>query len=193
MRVVYAKYQYRILRVADFQRELEAYTGHRGRSSSRTGSTGRPDRLVRREGRAGPAQHARGAARPATCVVRHRCTAGSTGSRARCKVTVLLHQKADYNEQTVLGFCLDGGDGLPDPHPDPAARCGRSARRPADRDRDAAATTACASRFSCPASRRRSPSIRIRSWSTATRRTTSGSRRSASASRRSTPCSTRPT
>src|ERR1700692_3924083 len=27
MRLVYAKYQYRILRVADFQRELEAYTG----------------------------------------------------------------------------------------------------------------------------------------------------------------------
>ena len=27
MRQVYAKYQYRILRVADFQRELEAYTG----------------------------------------------------------------------------------------------------------------------------------------------------------------------
>jgi len=27
MRIVYAKYQYRILRVADFQRELEAYTG----------------------------------------------------------------------------------------------------------------------------------------------------------------------
>src|SRR5262249_35463986 len=27
------------------------------------------------------------------------------------KVTVLLHQKADYNEPTVLGFRLDGGDG----------------------------------------------------------------------------------
>src|SRR5262249_52794578 len=27
------------------------------------------------------------------------------------KVTVLLHQKAEYNEQTVVGFCLDGGTG----------------------------------------------------------------------------------
>ena len=28
MRMIYGKYHFRILRVADFQRELEAYTGH---------------------------------------------------------------------------------------------------------------------------------------------------------------------
>src|SRR5438874_946534 len=27
------------------------------------------------------------------------------------KATILLHQKADYNEATVLGICLDGGEG----------------------------------------------------------------------------------
>jgi hypothetical protein len=71
MRIIYAKYQFRILRVDDFRCELNAYTHSflealHGRSADR-------DRGY--------------------------------------KVTVLLHQKADYNEPTVLGFCLDGGDG----------------------------------------------------------------------------------
>ena len=41
MRLVYAKYQFRILRVADFRRELEGTPADRGRPSSTTGSTAR--------------------------------------------------------------------------------------------------------------------------------------------------------
>src|SRR5262249_14150902 len=39
------------------------------------------------------------------------CGPRAREARQPWKVTVLLHQKAEYNEQTVLGFCLDGGNG----------------------------------------------------------------------------------
>ena len=41
MRTVYTKYQYRILRVADFQREWRGTPAARGRRSSTNGSTAR--------------------------------------------------------------------------------------------------------------------------------------------------------
>jgi hypothetical protein len=90
MRRVYARYHFRILRVDDFRRELEAYTGDSWEQFWR-------DWLY-------------GAGLTDWCVedVRVREEGGPLG---RCQATVLLRQKAEYNESTVLGFCLDGSDG----------------------------------------------------------------------------------
>src|SRR5205823_10664489 len=35
---------------------------------------------------------------------------GGDGAKTSYKATVVLKQKGDYNEQTVLGFCFDGSD-----------------------------------------------------------------------------------
>jgi hypothetical protein len=105
MRCVYARYQYRILRVADFQHELEAYTGQTAWQEFfahwlyGAGMTDWCIDNVRLEPvkdvLPGPPLPARQAcARP-------------------CKVTVLLCQKAELTEPTVLGFCTDGGETYP--------------------------------------------------------------------------------
>jgi hypothetical protein len=104
MRLVYAKYHFRILRVAYFQRELEAYTGHSWHDFF---------------------QHWLYGADMTDWCVEHvnvqnlsdsRESTGACGKtigpdkRTPCKVTVILKQKAEYNEQTVLGFSLDGSE-----------------------------------------------------------------------------------
>lgn len=130
MRHVYARYQFRVLRVADFQHELECYTGH-------------PEYWQ---------QFFRdwlyGAGLTDWCVEKvsvRRCTAEESvplapvlpgpriAPRGPYRVTVVLRQKAEYNEHTVVGFCLDGSDvyqvrvplipqGLPMELDDPPAR-----------------------------------------------------------------------
>jgi hypothetical protein len=111
MRIVYAKYQFRILRVDDFRRELNAYTGQNWDEFFqnwlyKAGLTDwcvekvKIDRIKQPSRRAHPAS-----AFPATL------QGHSPSSERAFKVTVLLHQKADYNEPTVLGFCLDGSTG----------------------------------------------------------------------------------
>jgi hypothetical protein len=87
-RRLYARYQYRILRVADFQRELEEFTGQKW------------DEFF--------ARWLYGSGICDWCVedVKVEPAAGQREG-GPCKVTVLLHQKGDYDEPTTLGFCID--------------------------------------------------------------------------------------
>jgi hypothetical protein len=110
MRLIYAKYEFRILRVADFQHELEAYTGRSwdeffqhwvfGASMS--------DWSIEKV-KLEPVKQAGAAPRPVSFLeaLHGRKHDGQQAYRA----TILLHQKADYSDTTVLGICLDGGDG----------------------------------------------------------------------------------
>jgi hypothetical protein len=83
MHRLYDRYQYRILRVADVQRELEKYTGQSWDEFFEHWlyGCGLCDWSVEK--------------------VKVKEDGGA------CRVTVLLHQKGDYDEPTVLGFCLD--------------------------------------------------------------------------------------
>lgn len=110
MHRVYRRYQFRILRVADFQRELEEYTGQswdeffqqwlygKGMADwcvdkveieNLSGTHGVMERLV-------PVPE---------------CLRGKRYHRRHgnvpCRVTVLLRQKAEYDEPTVLGIALE--------------------------------------------------------------------------------------
>jgi hypothetical protein len=105
MRVVYAKYQFRILRVADFRRELEAYTGQSWEEFFKhwlygPGITDWAVESVKLRPVHG------GAELPEV---------GACGPRVHgpaYHATVVLQQKCDYMAETVLGFCLDGGEGF---------------------------------------------------------------------------------
>src|SRR5262249_32152893 len=105
MRHIYCKYYFRMLRVADFQHELEAWTGQSWEEFFQHWlySGDMTDWCIEK--------------------VNIEAADGSDSWLCRslpnswkhcsgpCKVTVILHQKAQYNEATVLGFCLsdDGG------------------------------------------------------------------------------------
>jgi Peptidase family M1 domain/Omp85 superfamily domain len=99
MRGVYTKYQFRIIRVADFQRELEAYTGHSWDDFFQYWlyGIGQCDWAVERveinEKRA-------------TCF--HLKNRQKDGEPVR--VVVYLKQQGDFNEPTVLGIRLQSGD-----------------------------------------------------------------------------------
>src|SRR5262249_22801480 len=107
MRGVYRKYQFRILRVADFQRELEAYTG---RSWDKffaewlygPGVTDWAVEKVKVNGAAWCRLRKKGRWSP------HNAT-----DPALTHVTVWLEQREKINEQTVLGIGLPGRDGYP--------------------------------------------------------------------------------
>jgi hypothetical protein len=109
MRRIYARYQFRILRLADFQRELEEYTGRSWDEFFKHWlyGAGMTDWAVERV-KVKPIRDAWGVDRGAWGV-------GSTAHGPRptphaYRATVLLHQKAEYNEPTVLGISLDGSD-----------------------------------------------------------------------------------
>ena len=99
MRHVYGKYKFRILRVADFQRELEEYTGHSWEEFFQfyLFGTGQCDWAVERveinDRKANP--------------IRIRC---QRPSDRPVRVTVYLKQQGDYNEPTTLGIRLLAGD-----------------------------------------------------------------------------------
>lgn len=116
MRVVYAKYQYRILRVADFRRELEVYTGRSWQTffDEWLYGKGMTDWSVEKV-RIEEWSPSKGGWRPQSWVphaVERDFLASIEGEPAprpeRYRVTVLLKQKAEYMEQTVVGFSLDG-------------------------------------------------------------------------------------
>ena len=98
MRVVHCRYRYRILRVADFQRELEQYTGQSWEPFFKDWIHG-----------------------PGLCdwcvekVSLHRPSVvhggGCSEDKGPYKATILLHQKGECTEQTVLGIALHKGDG----------------------------------------------------------------------------------
>lgn len=116
MSLVYAKYQYRILRVADFQRELEAYTGRSWQTFFDNwlygkGTTDWSVEKVKIE--EWSAEQGRWQSqswvpfhvdRDFLAAVRGEPVA----ARERCRVTVLLRQRGENMEQTVVGFSLDG-------------------------------------------------------------------------------------
>jgi hypothetical protein len=87
MRRLYCRYHFQVLRVRDFQRELEEFTGRSWEDFCQRWLYGKgmTDWCVEK--------------------VKVRDEGGP------CRVTVLLRQKADYDEPTVLGFRLDGGEG----------------------------------------------------------------------------------
>ena len=99
MRGIYRKYQFRILLVADFQRELEAYTQHSWDDFFRhwVYGTGQCDWTVERvEMNA-----------PKACVFNKNRFADGRGSYS---VIVHLKQQGDFNEPTTLGIRLQSGD-----------------------------------------------------------------------------------
>jgi len=116
MRIVYAKYQYRILRVADFQRELEAYTGRSWQTFFDEWLYGKGmtdwsvDKVQLEEWSGSSGQWQARSWLPHH--VDRDLLAAVTGepvcNTGRCRVTVMLRQKAEYTEQTVVGFSLDG-------------------------------------------------------------------------------------
>jgi hypothetical protein len=94
---IYAKYQWRILHVADYQRELEAYTGHSWEEFFQNWvyGIGRCDWSIERveinEEKASVFRLAR-----------------SRGNEP-VRVTIYLKQQGDYNEPTTLGIRLQPG------------------------------------------------------------------------------------
>jgi hypothetical protein len=110
MRKIYAKYYFRILRVHDFQRELEEYTGqkqyweeffkHWLYSADQTDWCVESVKID--EMNQGPRTNR-------VKLLFHR----DDGCTGPCKVTVLLHQKAEYTEQTVMGISLDESKTFP--------------------------------------------------------------------------------
>jgi hypothetical protein len=117
MRLVYAKYQYRILRVCDYQHELEAFTGRswqqffdnwlygKGMSDWCLGDVCVEKWSAARGSWQSPS--------PLT-IYGHDLMASVKGvppcESQRCRVTVTLCQKGEYTEQTVVGFSLDGSE-----------------------------------------------------------------------------------
>jgi hypothetical protein len=110
MRGVYAKYYFRILRVADFRRELEAYTGRSWEQffADWLYSKGMTDWCVEKVKivpAAGGRPHLLGG-RTFLGALRRPCP----GPPEPCRAVVYLRQKGQILEQTVLGVCLDGSD-----------------------------------------------------------------------------------
>ncbi len=106
MRLVYQKYQFQILLVADYRRELETYTGRSWKEffDEWLYSTGMCDWAVDKVEVRQSAE--RGSAR-ARCALRARRSCATTPTH----VTVHLSQRGQCNEPTVLGFRLQGEDG----------------------------------------------------------------------------------
>jgi hypothetical protein len=112
MHRIYDRYRYRILRVADFQRELEEFTHQSWDEFFKRWLYGagicdwcvedvRVEPIIDGRAESGGLHllgHDADEFLPAL-----------RGDRSHrpCKVTVLLHQKGDYDEPTTLGFCLD--------------------------------------------------------------------------------------
>lgn len=103
MRTVYSRYYFRILRVADFQRELEIYTGRSWEEFFRDWlyGPGMSDWAVE-DVKVEPARGRLGWLGKVTHTL---------STNFPCKATVLLKQKAENTEQTVLGIRTDDGEG----------------------------------------------------------------------------------
>jgi hypothetical protein len=95
MRRIYAKYYFRICRVADFQRELEEYTGRKWDDFFKDWlhTAGMSDWAVDGVTPAGPA--------------------GNCPPGVPYRAAVILSQRAEINESTTLGFSFDGGHTYP--------------------------------------------------------------------------------
>ncbi len=109
---IYARYQFRILRVADFQRELGEYTGQKAVWDEFFNhwlyGAGFCDWAVDKV-TVEPVNADGTPAGPRWSFVRA-LHGQSECSVSAYRVTVLVTQKAEYTEPTVLGFCFDGSD-----------------------------------------------------------------------------------
>jgi hypothetical protein len=127
LRVVVSRYKYRILRVADFRRELEAYTGCMEKRCGQSWEVffdnwlckdGLSDWSVERVTIAKPP---RCLADPIKCfllkrkVLLCRGVAGEEDDLPTdgVRVEVIVHQRHQYDEPTVLGLALPNGEGYP--------------------------------------------------------------------------------
>ena len=129
MRCVVAKYRYRILRVADFRRELEAYTGPMEKRMGKSWrqffhdwlcGPGLVDWCVEK---VSVAQRPRCLAEPLKrCLLKRQllfCRAARADAASQelpadgVRVEVWVRQKAKFNERTTLGFALPGSEGYP--------------------------------------------------------------------------------
>ncbi len=119
MRCIVRKYQYRILRVADFRRELEAYTGYSWHEffNEWLFGTGLSDWSVEK---VTVAQAPKCAADPWVPCLLKRHWLHARGSKpdetpppGSVRVEVWLHQRGEIDEPTVLGIALPNGDGYP--------------------------------------------------------------------------------
>jgi Peptidase family M1 domain len=113
LHVIYQRYQFRILRVADFQHELEEFTGRSWAEFFRhwlygAGFSDWAVEKVEIEPRDAAASGERWGAGLVSRIGDFLATLHPAGDPGQpCKVRVLLHQRAEYNEQTWLGICLD--------------------------------------------------------------------------------------
>lgn len=110
IRRIYCRYRFRILRVADFQRELEEYTGKSWEEFFRFWlyGTGLTDWCLEKVQLEPCRQTALDGV--LSRLLLRRASGECQGQAYR--VTVYLRQRGEYSEQTVVGFCLDGGDGF---------------------------------------------------------------------------------
>jgi hypothetical protein len=116
-RLIVRKYGYRILSVAEFQHELEEYTGHSWKEFFRRWmyECGMSDWAVEKVSVTKPPKCADDA--PSCCLLRRKLL-WARGARpdedalpqGNVRLTVELHQKSDYDEPTTLGISLDEGD-----------------------------------------------------------------------------------
>jgi hypothetical protein len=112
MHVVYARHSFGILRVAAFQRDLEEFTHKSWQTlfDHWVYGKGVTDWCVESV-TVQALSNGRGHGVPPICC-RHLAAVKSWfRPKTPCKVTVIIKQKADYNDPTVVGFCLDGGEG----------------------------------------------------------------------------------
>jgi hypothetical protein len=123
LRCVVKKYRYRILRVADFRNELEAYTGPMEKRMGKSWQQffhdwmcegGLSDWCVEKVSITQPPKCLEGPWK--RCPLRRKlllCRGACPEMEPGVRVEVWLHQKAKHNENTVLGFALPNGEGYP--------------------------------------------------------------------------------
>ncbi len=116
MRGIYGRYQYRIIRVADFRRELEAYTGYSWYEFFRDWlyGPGLTDWAVEDV----TVQPSPLCCKPDLCCwLRRRRTHAEPNqlgdADGKTRVVVMLRQKGEVNEQTTLGFAMSCCEGYP--------------------------------------------------------------------------------
>jgi hypothetical protein len=113
MHLVYRRHAFGILRVADFQHDLEEYTHKSWKTffDHWVYGAGLTDWCVEKVSiQALPSGRSRQP--PLTYHCYSAAIRGWFRPKTPCKVTVIVKQKADYNDPTVVGFCLDGGEGF---------------------------------------------------------------------------------
>jgi hypothetical protein len=111
MHRVYTRYHFCILRVDDFQRELEEYTGRSWAEffANWVRGKGMCDWCVEHVRiDAADSQHPYGLGRR---LLSYLPVSLVHLPQQACKVTVTLQQRGECNEPTWLGFCMDGGEG----------------------------------------------------------------------------------